>query len=307
MSIFRKPRSPFFHYDFWIKGHRFHGSTKCTTRREAEKIEAVEREKAKAYVGQIEAARTSLRLDDIAGRYWQEVGQHHAGADGTEHRLALLIEYFGKDKLLTEIGGDDVAKLVAWRRGHLKSGETNASGVENSKGSRLISPHTVNHTTEQLRTLFARAKLWGVRFRHEPTWRDYMLKVPSERVREVSEAEADLLATGDDFEPFIAFARASGLRLRECVTLRWSEVDWTARQIIKRGKGGKTETVWITTEIREILWPLRGHSGARVHVRAARRRWPWPGRWPALSDHLRWRADLLAAMAEAHWLDPALP
>jgi hypothetical protein len=26
----------------------------------------------------------------------------------------LLIEFFGRDKLLTEITGDDVTKLVAW-------------------------------------------------------------------------------------------------------------------------------------------------------------------------------------------------
>ena len=36
---------------------------------------------------QAQAAATSLRLDDVAGRYWQEVGQHHAGADNTERLL----------------------------------------------------------------------------------------------------------------------------------------------------------------------------------------------------------------------------
>ena len=272
MSIRRDPRSPFWQYNFQINRYRFFGSTKKTTRREAEAVERQERERAKAHVAQIEAARTSLRLDDVAGRYWQEVGQHHAGAIGTEYRLTLLIDYFGKDKLLTEITGDDVAKLVAWRRGHHQRGPA----------SPLISPHTVNHLTEQLRVLFTRAKLWSVRFQHEPHWREYLLKVPSERVREVSETEAELLATGDDYEPFIAFARASGLRLRECL-LKWSEIDWSARQIVKRGKGGKTETVWITSEIREILWPLRAHDPVYVftfvcrqsgHGRIRGRRYP---------------------------------
>jgi integrase len=254
MSLFRKPRSPFWHFDFQWRGHRVYGSTKCTSRREAEKVEAAEREKAKTTVAQLAAARTSLRLDDIAGRYWTEVGQHHAGAGDTEYRLDLLIEFFSKDKLLTEITGDDVAKLVAWRRGH-------RSKV--LSGERLISPHTVNHTTEQLRKLFTRAKLWGARFEHEPQWRDYMLKVPDERVREVSEAEAALLDTGDDYGIFIAFARASGLRLDECL-LKWSEVDWSTRQIVKRGKGDRTVTVPITSEIREILWPLRGQHPVYV-------------------------------------------
>jgi len=249
MSLYRKRRSPFWHYDFWWRGYRFHGSTKCTTRREAKKVEAVERERAKRHVAQIAAARTSLRLDDVAGRYWIEIGQHHAGSINTEHDLSLLIEcpHLGPDKLITDIIGDDVAKLVAWRRGHRSL----------LTPYKLLSPHTVNHTTEQLRKLFTRAKLWGVRFEHEPRWRDYMLKVPDERVREVSEHEAALLATGDDYEPLIAFARASGLRLAECL-LRWDEVDWSARQIVKRGKGDRIVTVPITSELREILWPLRG-------------------------------------------------
>ena len=197
----------------------------------------------------MQAARTSLRLDDVAGRYWQEVGQHHAGADHTEHYLSLLIQFFGKDKLITEISGDDVARLVAWRRGHRKA----------AHAQDLISPFTVNHTTKQLRKLFTTVKLWGVRFEHEPQWRKHMLAEPSERVREMSDDEAErIAASAGDYLPLIMFARASGMRLTECL-LRWSEVDWGARQIRKIGKGGRLVGCHITSEIREILWPLRGH------------------------------------------------
>jgi integrase len=261
MSVYKNPRSPFFHFDFQLRGHRFHGSTRCTTRREAEKVEAAEREKAKLLVGQIESARTSLRLDDIAGRYWAEVGQHHAGAAYTEHKLDLLIRYFGKDKLITDIVDDDVAKLVAWRRGHWRfpSGTARTNGSK-SQPATLISPFTVNHTTRQLRKLFTRAKMWGVRFAQEPTWTRHLLPESLERVRELSDAEADRLyaVMRDDYAPFFAFARATGLRLAECL-LRWDEVKWEARQIRKPGKGGRYVTTWITSEVREILWPLRGH------------------------------------------------
>jgi integrase len=288
VSIFRKPRSPFWHFDFQLRGHRFHGSTKVTTKREADKVEAAEREKAKALVGQIESARTSLRLDDIAGRYWIEVGQHHAGAANTECNLEMLLRFFGKDKFITEIVGDDVAKLVAWRRGH------------RNHGSDLISPFTVNHTTRQLRKLFTRAKTWGVRFQHEPKWTKHLLPESLERVRELSDDEWDRIetATRDDYLPFIRFARATGLRLTECL-LKWTEVDFGAKQIRKPGKGGRYVTTWITSEVREILWPLRGHHSEMVFTYVPQRR--VPNGTPIVSNGNNPRRPLTYGGVKTYW------
>jgi integrase len=258
VSIRRDPRSPFWQYNFQIKRHRFFGSTKKTTRREAETIERAERERAKLLIAQAEHARTSLRLDDVAGRYWSEHGQHLAGAANIWGLLGLLLDYFGKDKLITEIGDDDVARMVAWRRGQL------------NRGLDLISPHTVNTTTVALRRLFTRCKLWGVRFAHEPKWSRHLLKAPAERVRELSDDEADKLdaVMRTDLVPFFAFARASGLRLRECL-LKWSEVE--GKQIVKLGKGGKRVSVPVTSEIAEILRPLRGHHSEYAFTFVAQR------------------------------------
>jgi integrase len=230
-----------------LRGHRFHGSTKKTNKREAKKIEDAEREKARALIAQTEHARTSLRLDDIAGRYMTEHGQHLAGTN-LWGWLDLVLEFFGKDKLVTEITDDEVARYVAWRRGHRR------------KDGALISPHTVNHAVTTLRKLFTRCKLWRVRFDHEPKWSQHLLKVPAERVRELFDDEADKLdaAMRDDYRPFFAFAQATGWRLEECL-LRRSEVNWSTRQIVKLGKGGKRISVEITPTIRDILWPLEGH------------------------------------------------
>jgi integrase len=242
-------RSPYFHFDFQMRGHRFHGSTKKTNKREAEKVEAAEREKARALIAQTEHARTSLRLDDVAGRYMTEHGQHLAGTN-LWGWLDLVLEFFGKDKLVTEITDDDVARYVTWRRGHRR------------KDGAPISPHTVNHAVTTLRKLFTRCKLWRVRFDHEPKWSDHLLKTPTERVRELLDDEADKLdaAMRDDYRPFFAFAQATGWRLEECF-LRRSEVQWRTNppEITKLGKGGKRISVEITPTIRDILWPLQGH------------------------------------------------
>jgi len=259
VSVRRDPRSPFWQYRFQIRNRKFFGSTKKTTRREAEAVERVERERARALIAQTEHARTSLKLDDVAGRYWEEHAQHLAGAANTWVHLSFVLDFLGKDKLITEISDDDVARLVAWRRGHKYNGG-------------YISPFTVNHTTNTLRALFTRCKLWSVRFAHEPKWSKHLLPVPAEIVRELSDGEADKLdaAMRDDYAPFFAFARASGLRLAECL-LRWSEVEFGTRQIVKLGKGGKRITKPITSEIRDILWPLQGHHPEFVFTYVSQR------------------------------------
>ena len=112
-----------------------------------------------------------------------------------------------------------------------------------------------------------------MRFQHEPQWRKYWLAVPAERVRELADDEAERIEANirDDYRPFFEFARASGLRLNECL-LKWSEVDWSARQIVKLGKGGRRLTVPITSTIREVLWPLRGHNPVYVFTYIAQRK-----------------------------------
>src|SRR5262249_22718659 len=78
-------------------------------------------------------------------------------------------------------------------------------------------------------------------------------------------------ATRDDYRPFFEFVRETGLRKQECVFLRWSEVNWSARQIIKVGKGGRRITAPITTAVRTILEPLQGHHTEFVFTYVALR------------------------------------
>src|ERR1700730_5198456 len=101
MSVYRPKGSPYYHFDFQWRGVRFHGSTKRSNRREAEGVERAERDKAKQEAAAERASTASLKLDDVAGRYWGEVGQHHAGSANTWRDLERLIEYFSPTKLLS--------------------------------------------------------------------------------------------------------------------------------------------------------------------------------------------------------------
>jgi integrase len=252
MSIWKPKNSPLYRFDFWLGGRRFHGPTECTTRKEAKAVEAVEREKAKAQVKAMKRSRASLLIDDVADRLWRESGQFDADPAATSTNIARLVDYFGKTKALSDIDHSEVKKLVAWRRGHR---------VKDRKKAPLISNATVNRSaTKVLQRLFTFAKAEGAQFEHEPKWTELLLPEPLERVRELQDDEATALdaAMRADYEPFFEFVRASGLRQKECVTLRWTEVNFGTRQIVRIGKGGRRVVFPITDAIREILFPLQG-------------------------------------------------
>jgi integrase len=273
VSVYRKHGSAIFSFDFIIKGHRFSGSTGCTSEREAKRFEALEREKARDQVKAMSEATVSLKIDHVAERYWQAVGQHHAGADTTARDLARLVQYFGRDKLIVEITDADVTKLVAWRRGHRRTVHRRQPSKTQEP---LIAPATVNRsTTEVLKKLFTFVKRReGLQFKREPDWKQHRLAEPEERVRELQRSEADAIdaTMREDFAPLLDFVAASGMRQREAVLLRWSEVDFFgARRITKIGKGGKRISFPITPSVREIIFPLQGHHSEFVFTYTAQR------------------------------------
>ena len=255
MSVYRDKRSPYYQFDFQLDGRRFHGSTKCTIRKDAEKFEAAELEKAKALVKAMKRSRTSLLIDDVADRLWNDHAQYDADPKATETNLARLIEYFGKARSLTDIDHNEAKKLVAWRRGH------RVSRRKDPKNAPLIANATVNRsTTKVLQRLFTFAKVEGAVFENEPKWDELLLSEPEERVRELQDDEATAFdeVMRADYGPFFDFASSSGMRLKECVTLRWSEVNFGTRQIVRTGKGGRRVVFPITPAVRDILFPLQG-------------------------------------------------
>ena len=114
MSVYRSKKSaPYYWFDFQIAGNRFHGTTKCTSRKEAEKVEATHRERAKAQIKATKLIAGSMQIEHVADRYWGQIGKHHAGGDTTFRDLNRLVDHFGANRLLVEITDPDVARLVA--------------------------------------------------------------------------------------------------------------------------------------------------------------------------------------------------
>src|SRR5262245_22186788 len=115
MSVYRHKKSPHWHFDFQVRGVRFHGSTGTGDRRKAEAIERSEREKAGAIRRTV--ADIPLTFGEAATRFWHEAGQHDATSDDTLRNLLWLGEVIGKDTALADIDGNILHRIVARRRG----------------------------------------------------------------------------------------------------------------------------------------------------------------------------------------------
>jgi integrase len=258
-------------YDFWRGGQRFSDTTGCTSRRAAEKVEADTKRAVEEQAKENATVRVSLKLKHVAARYFDAVAGDKAGAANTERDLNRLLDYFrthhkaaGGDEIpITAITLQDIEELIRRRR---------ADKVPNT--DRCIANGTVNRsTTEVMRKLFTYCKRHGVRFAQEPHWAGLLLDEPDEHPRELEPGERAKIeaAVRDDYAPLIAMALATGMRQRELYDLRWKEVFWEARQIRRQGKGGKLVTRPITDEVRDILWPLRGHHPEFVFTYVAAR------------------------------------
>jgi len=296
VSVFKTAKSPFYWYSFDIDRNRFSGTTKCTTRKAAKAFEELEKARQKAALAAQAKVRNSLAIDDVAKRYWLNVGQFHSAdhAETTSRDLARLVTYFGQSTLMTDIGDAEVTALVAWRRGQQRKG-VQVGGNKNppafatkketaKRKSELnlynvqgfVSPSTVNRsTTEVLKKLFNFCKVnEKVRFDNEPTWRNHKLKEPDPETvqREIKKHEAKAIDDNmrEDYAPLYAFTMASGWRSGAAVTLTWDEVDFDAGLITKKGKGGRLVTLQLTPSILAIIEPLKGHHPTAVFTYVAK-------------------------------------
>src|SRR5688572_5926179 len=82
MSVFRVKGSPYFQFDFQLKGHRFYGSTRCTNEREAREDEKARRAEAAVLVKQaLDAGRKPMTLAAACDRWWDQIGRHGSDPD----------------------------------------------------------------------------------------------------------------------------------------------------------------------------------------------------------------------------------
>lgn len=224
MSLYKPEKSKFWHFDFRFQRHRYHGSTGCTSKRDAERFEAEQRRKAA--LG--ETAKPSITLDRACDAWWLAKGQHLRSHATVIYQLANLSEGLGKSVMLQDINLPAIDGYIAKRRAQVKNASVNR---ETALLRRVIDWH-------QARGFDVPAI----------AWKEARLREAKPTTRTLSYAEQTRLFAKlpDSLKPIVEFALLSGQRKAEIVTLRWSDVDLSAMRATVWAKGQKPHTFPLT-------------------------------------------------------------
>lgn len=289
MSLYQPKRSPYWHYDFQVKGVRFHGSTGTADKAAAKLVEATER--TKAAEGRTLTKRRMLTLNEAFDRYFQEHARHTKTADDADYMLANLLNGLGADTLLSEVGNDVLTTHIARRRAHV----SNAS---------------VNREIEKLRAVMNRAvDLWDLDIGKQPNWKRLRLIEPAGRTRELTGDEAPALIQAlahiqPGLIPVVEFCRLTGARLMSALRLTWSDVDYQAATVtlrnVKSERDGQQHVLPLTPAVVAVLAPQRGDHPIYVFTyrcRKSRGKRRNGERYPFSKDG--WRRDWAKALEAA--------
>lgn len=217
MTVYPHKKSPFYHMDFQFRGVRYHQSTGCTSRREAEAFERRFRHDLANPAGQ----QHPITLDEAAGLY-AERAEQTASWKTTEYILAALTRGLKRQTQLAAITQRDLQNHFAKRRGNHRSNAT------------------INREIDVARAVWRCAERAKYAIGQMPDWKALYLRVPAAPPSELSVEQEDKVfaAIPEDARDVVRFALISGWRRAEVIGLRWSDVDLALAEARTRIKGG---------------------------------------------------------------------
>lgn len=214
MTVYLPKKSPYWAYDFQLKGRRYHGSTGVETRRAAEAVER--RIRTQAAKGELDDG-AAMTLDEAAGRWWEEVGRHRRSARILEHRLEIALRLVGPKTRIHDITTRVIARAIERRRGEQYARTTDKPGARAKRYE--LKNATVNcDVAKPLQRILNRArKVWEVPNLPEIAWADLALPEPEAEIRIYTDAQqrAWSEACDDTARFFLHLLLTYGLRLNE--------------------------------------------------------------------------------------------
>lgn len=260
MSVYKPAKSPYFQYDFQIKGRRFHGSTGVETRRAAEEVER--RIRRQAALGELDDA-SRMTLDQAAARWWDEHGQYLKGGERLEARIERAVTAVGPGVIIGDITTKVIARAIERRRGQART-HSRAEGARRY----LPSDSTVNRDMiDTLRPILNRARrTWEAKL-PEIDWAALRRPEPKPRPTEFAgdEFERMLAQVRPHWHPMIRFASRYGVRLAE-LFFSLDDLDVTdpdnARVRLRERKGGDEHVIPLLPEDAALMAARLGRARA---------------------------------------------
>lgn len=231
MSVYKPAKSKLWQFDYQWQGHRYHGSTGCTSRRDAERYEAEHRRK----IALGEKTKPSLTVNAACDLWFASVGSHLASKATCIYQLAFIVTNLGAKTPLQDVTLRDIDAHVTKRRAKLSNASVNRE---------------VN--------LFRSVVRWIAKRGYDtPTidWTAAQLPEKHERIRELSGEEQERLFAKlpDNLKPLVEFALLSGQRRSEIIALRWSDVDLRIGRATLWIKGGKHHTIPLSPRMAALI------------------------------------------------------
>ena len=260
MAVYKRGET--YWYKFVWKGDLIRKSTGLGNKRDAEQIEAAKRTAlAKGEVA-IKEKPASPTLADFAPKFTAAIETTCAEKPATvafyAAKLKVLVAKLG-DKRLDEIEESEIEQY------------TQSRARQKSRRKRPLSPASVNRQLATLRRLLRLAHEWKILDRVP---RIHLLRGEKQREFTFSREQEKLyLAAAEaygDLSDVAAVLMDTGLRIRECLTLEWSDVRLEPAEGAQHGyltvrrknaKNSKTRNVPLTTRVVEVL--ERRHPAGR--------------------------------------------
>src|SRR5262245_50861542 len=118
-KLFKPTDSPFYKARFRHQGKCYTINTKCASHREAEKAFKDLRDELLKKLKDQNQSSEPLSLGETVKSYMILSGNAHVGKEKTQRQCDYLIEFFGANKLITDINHMDACALREWRRLHV--------------------------------------------------------------------------------------------------------------------------------------------------------------------------------------------
>lgn len=278
------PGSKNYGYRFEVGGQLYKESTGTSSIREAMRIKNTAMEEAKRRHAEEKVRQSGGKADmtfaEAVARYLELKG------DDLDLRPVIfdkLVEWIGPNTRMSDLDAEMIHEAIEHRRKEVKTNQKGKPVMHKDPKTGKMVPKkladaTINRTTWQVikRIYMGARDRWRVPV--QPIdWKQFSKLLRKEKIRT---AELDIVDEArweghlrEGYGAVFKFSLLSGLRLQNCIDLRWEHVNWGAMEIRLIQKGDEPLVKLIDDEMAELLKAEIGKHPERVFTFVSERTW----------------------------------